>query len=144
MFLSLYLKSSKMSLNLLRYTAVMVFFQKWPKPAQLYIHSIGITMNSMDEWFLTSIESPYLGIFSLNKEYALSAHCLGIPSQTIMPITMYTCSRYKLHRWLKWTIHRFIKATYYLSVLEFRKLKDKNLCFWYLTFNLARSKLNTQ
>ena len=41
------LVSSKLSLNLLCYTAVPVFFQKWRKPAQLNILSIGVTAISM-------------------------------------------------------------------------------------------------
>ena len=42
-----YLKSSKLPLNLLCYTAMPVFFQKQPKPAQLNILSLGVTMISM-------------------------------------------------------------------------------------------------
>ena len=47
LFLFLYLKYSKLPLNLLCYTAVPVFFQKWPKPAQLNILSLGVTTISM-------------------------------------------------------------------------------------------------
>ena len=47
LFLFLYLKSSKLPLNLLCYTAVPVFFQKLPKPAQLNILSLGVTTISM-------------------------------------------------------------------------------------------------
>ena len=43
----LYLKSSKLPLNLLCYTAMPVFFQKWPKPAQLNILSLGVTTISV-------------------------------------------------------------------------------------------------
>ena len=45
--LFLYLKSSKLPLSLLCYTAMLVFFQKWPKPAQLNILSLGVAMISM-------------------------------------------------------------------------------------------------
>ena len=47
LFLFSYLKSSKLSLKLLCYTGVPVFFQKWPKPAQLNILSLGVTTISM-------------------------------------------------------------------------------------------------
>ena len=43
----LYLKSSKLPLNLLCYTAMPVFFQKWPKPSQPNFLSLGVTMISM-------------------------------------------------------------------------------------------------
>ena len=47
LFLFLCLKSSKLPLNLLCYTAVPVFFQKWPKPAQLNILPRGVTTITM-------------------------------------------------------------------------------------------------
>ena len=46
-FLFLYLKFTKFPLNLLCYTAMLVFFQKWPEPAQLNILSLGVTIISM-------------------------------------------------------------------------------------------------
>ena len=52
----LYLKSSKLPLNLLCYTAVLVFFQKWPKPAQLNILSLGVTTISI-LWILIQQDS---------------------------------------------------------------------------------------
>ena len=40
-------KSGKLPLNLFCYTAMLVFFQKWTKPAQLNILGLGVTMICM-------------------------------------------------------------------------------------------------